>query len=85
MDIKFGFKGQFLGTPEPKQYDNGKSYSISIMVDGQVGQVKCDEAVYSRAFDGEFPFGSSCLFNATYNTDYRSARINKMKLDTKAQ
>lgn len=85
MKIGFGFKGQFLGAPEPKEYDNGKSYSISIMCDGDVGQVKCDESIYQRAVDGEFSFGASCVFHAVYNSDYRSVKIAKMRLDDKAK
>lgn len=84
MKIKFAFRGQFLGLPEPKKYDNGLSYAVSIMVDGDVGQVKCEEKVYEQIAEGFVHFGDNCLFNAVYNSDYRSCKIDRVKLDTKA-
>lgn len=84
MKIKFGFRGQFLGAPEPKKYDNGMSYSISVMHEGDVGAIKCDESVYNRVCDGQFAFGTPCVFTAVYNSDYRSVKIEKLKIDDKA-
>lgn len=84
MKIKFAFKGQYLGLPEPKKYDNGLSYSMSIMVEGEVGQLKCEEKVYEQVTDGYIHFGDNCIFNAIYNTDYKSCKIDRVKIDNKA-
>ena len=54
------------------------------MVDGEVGQVKCEEKVYERIAEGGLQFGDSCLFNAVYNSDYRSCKIDRFKLESKA-
>lgn len=78
MKIKFAFKGVFLGVPEPKRYDNGMSYSVSVMCDGDVGSLKCDENVYGMCVEGAYPFGADCKFNAIYNSDYRSVKIDRI-------
>lgn len=79
MKIEFVFNGSYLGAPAPKEYDGKKSYSVSVMVNGEVGSLKCEEHIHQRATDGEFAFGETVKCHAVYNSDYRSLKIDKMK------